>query len=385
MSTIIRINSPFFIRTPQESNINLDHFNISIQIYEGLSGASAFCSNIDTQYSLNKKPLTDEGSVSFDISQLVKEALVQKYNNSFTNSAIYASAWVIVITQPRDASGAALATATTFNFLAQEGYNLFSEGVNYTDIVSPYKGKYMMISENYMEYYLGENLVIPIQNEEVSQVKLYNEVGNFTTITISDNGQSRQKIKYVETGTSTSVKYVGISFVLPQGSTSTYPLKPIEECKYPVHKIIFLNRWGALQQLFFFKKSVENIEIERDSFQRSIFEARKVTREIDDNDNCVDTYQYNVYDNKAHAKKTFLTNGRLSRTLNTGYVNELSNVYFQELLLSEYIWMVDLRDNITRPVNVTDSSFTYKTSLNEKLINYSMTFEESAMSINNIK
>ena len=31
-------------------------------------------------------------------------------------------------------------------------------------------------------------------------------------------------------------------------------VKEIEECKYPVHKITFVNRWGAMQDLFFFQK-----------------------------------------------------------------------------------------------------------------------------------
>ena len=34
-------------------------------------------------------------------------------------------------------------------------------------------------------------------------------------------------------------------------------LNPIEECKYPVQKITFLNRWGALQDLFFHKKNLQ--------------------------------------------------------------------------------------------------------------------------------
>ena len=53
-------------------------------------------------------------------------------------------------------------------------------------------------------------------------------------------------------------------------------------------------------------------------------------------------------------------------------------------MVSEYVWMVD-SDNIIYPVNLKESSFTKKTGLNDKLINYTMSFDKSFSIVNNIR
>ena len=44
------------------------------------------------------------------------------------------------------------------------------------------------------------------------------------------------------------------------------------------------------------------------------------------------------------------------------FVNEAMNSTFQELLVSEYVWLTDSANN-KFPVNLKDSSLTYKTGL----------------------
>ena len=73
-----------------------------------------------------------------------------------------------------------------------------------------------------------------------------------------------------------------------------------------------------------------------------------------------------------------------SISLNTGFVPESMNPYYEELMVSEYVWLVD-SSNVVYPVNLKDSSFTYKTGLNDKLINYTMNFEKSFNLVNNIR
>lgn len=55
----------------------------------------------------------------------------------------------------------------------------------------------------------------------------------------------------------------------------------------------------------------------------------------------------------------------------------------RQLFQSEDIWIRD--ENKTLPVVVKDSSFTYKTSLNDKLVNYTVQFEFAFDGINNIR
>ena len=156
-------------------------------------------------------------------------------------------------------------------------------------------------------------------------------------------------------------------------------------CKYQVNKILFVNRWGALQDLYFFKKSTESFETSKEQFNRSLFQARTVNYTQRSSDNsCVTSTSYNNYNNKAHANKTFNANGKESISLNTGFVSEIMNDSFEELMLSEYIWMID-SSNVIYPINLKESSFTKKTSLNDKLINYTMNFEKSFNMVNNIR
>ena len=140
-----------------------------------------------------------------------------------------------------------------------------------------------------------------------------------------------------------------------------------------------------MQDLFFFKKSVDSLESRSESFNRSIFEARNVVLSPPESGtDCDESITYNTYSTTAHAKKTFNANATESVVLNTGFVNELMNPYFEELMVSEYIWLTDSNANIY-PVNLKDSSFTYKTGLNDRLINYTMNFEKSFSLVNNIR
>ena len=45
----------------------------------------------------------------------------------------------------------------------------------------------------------------------------------------------------------------------------------------------------------------------------------------------------------------------------------------------------DIRNNITTPVKVKTSSMTFKTSVNDRLIEYTIDFEEAYDYINNIR
>ena len=76
--------------------------------------------------------------------------------------------------------------------------------------------------------------------------------------------------------------------------------------------------------------------------------------------------------------------------MSSGYYPEEANAYFEELLLSEYVWItrpIVEQPNIeqTIPVVVKTSSMTYKTSLNDRLIEYTIDFEDAFDYINNVK
>ena len=137
------------------------------------------------------------------------------------------------------------------------------------------------------------------------------------------------------------------------------------------HKITFVNKFGVLQDLWFFLKSVNSTSKRQDQFQRNIINGT-------------------TYDVNTHTKQVFNTIANTSITLSSGYYPEFANQFFEQLLLSEQVWLTRPKaSNITTdeivPVNVSKSSMTQKTSLNEKLIDYTFEFDMSFDYINNIR
>jgi hypothetical protein len=378
MSTIIRTRSPFFIRTPQETSSSLSYFQITISIFSGLSTSTTPCDDLAVSYQLQKKPLGTEDSITIDISEIVNDQIEQIFTGTYSASSAKASVWVTVTTSARQSDGTIIGTATSNTYLAQEGFNKFKEGVNYT--TEPIA----MISGSYLQYDRNGTATIPVNVERVTSVQWRSGTGVRETDSFTDNLNSNQKIQYAQFTSTTLLDNALITY--DSGSTTTITLAPTEECKYPVNKITFVNRWGAMQDLFFFKKSVDSLESRSESFNRSIFKARSVSLAPGEEpeEPCEETITYNSYSTTAHAKKTFNANATESVLLNTGFVNELMNPYFEELMVSENIWLTD-SDNVIYPVNLKESSFTKKTGLNDRLINYTMSFEKAFDLVNNIR
>ena len=82
MSTIIRTRSPFFIRTSNETDANLNYFQIVITVHGGVSGSSTVCDDLYATFTLKKKILGTENSVTFEISEIVNDHLIQTFNGT---------------------------------------------------------------------------------------------------------------------------------------------------------------------------------------------------------------------------------------------------------------------------------------------------------------
>ena len=159
--------------------------------------------------------------------------------------------------------------------------------------------------------------------------------------------------------------------------TTTVTFKRIDCTKYgDGRKIVFVNKWGAIQELWFFLKRVETTNTKSETFQRNLADFSSAGSP--------------TYDTKKHAVSTFNKQAKNSISLSSGYYPEYTNAWFEELLLSEYVWMVRPKytnpaTNEIVPVNVKTSNMVHKTSLNDRLIEYTIQFEESFDYINNVR
>ena len=148
-------------------------------------------------------------------------------------------------------------------------------------------------------------------------------------------------------------------------------VKTIEECKYNPHRITFKNRYGVMEDLWFFKKSVESISVKADDFRANQFKQRNSGGRGRDAGLIRSNQEYNK-------------NGTTSITLNSGFVDEALNESFKQLMLSEEVELYDFNNDVLSAVKIKDSELKLKTSTNDKLINYTIEVEFSNNIIDNI-
>ena len=138
------------------------------------------------------------------------------------------------------------------------------------------------------------------------------------------------------------------------------------------HKITFVNKYGALQDLWFFLKSVNTTTTKKEQYQRNIISS-------------TGTYSVNQ-----HTKQVYNVVANTSFTLSSGYYPEWANQWFEQLMLSEKVWLTRTKPTNPSqtevvPVNVRKNNLVKKTVLNNKLIEYTFDFDMSFDYINNVR
>ncbi len=141
-------------------------------------------------------------------------------------------------------------------------------------------------------------------------------------------------------------------------------------------KIIFINKFGVQQDLWFFLKETKTLARRNENYKTNILTYPSTNNPA--------TYSISNAPNK-----TFNTTAKQSFTLSSGYYSENANNFFEELLLSEYVWLERI-NKVTEsedivPVKVKKSSLKFKTSVNDRLVEYTIEFEEAFDYINNIR
>ena len=302
----ILLRSPYYITPPAVSGAASANLSLS------LDGTERYILSKDTD---------SQGTVIFEISELSRDYLEVYFYGSYLPVTVQISAVVTFLDSEKAPLNTFIYTHTGF-----DGYSEFKSGSNPT-IPS------LSLLQSNNEIYLPEN----------TQGRVATESGNdiiYNIITSNTEG-------------STTV------------GTHTINVNRVCENKYNPIKVTFVNKFGALQDLWFFKKRVESLSVRRDSFKRNILTSGG---------------QYNTF---KHAKRTLNVIGNEKFTCNSGYVDEQMNEVFKELMLSEQIWATI--DGIVNPIDVVSSELQYKTSLNDKLINFTIDFEYAYDTINNIR
>ena len=230
----------------------------------------------------------------------------------------------------------------------------------------------------------GEDIRIPIFSEPAPTVTttissvwdltdFYWEQSNVnwdaTTIpqNVVDSDNSLDKIQYVIIDSAQALTGDTITITSTVGNSQiiVITLQEIECGKYDDYRVIFYNKYGALQDFYMSKKSSKKLSIKSDDYNRNIF-----NREL------------NSYNPLKHQKYTFNIRANQSITLNSEFLPENFNKLVEQLFISEQVWISLVLK--VEPVVVGSKTLKYKTHTNDKLIQYTVDFDFSNSYINNV-
>ena len=387
---IINTRSPYFVRT---SVTNVAYATLDIEIYSGNKN-TGFSGT--PQYSLTKQLIINNAGINFEISELIRDYLdLPFYGFYFASDEYYTCRWVRKILTSFDSNNSQLQQSISTD-LALDGYSYFEEGSNYS-----YTGKNVLMTNREVfalddniyriPVYIGEDISIAfLRDGEIvgSYVNTDNSLDTTGQVAhISINGTSaydsfRARVARNSKGVfednaciskftnSLSIGKVDtIHIGNSDGTLDIINVKTIDECKYEPKKITFINKFGVLQDMYFFKKMVERMTSKRESYKANTL-----------------TY-VNQYDTSVHTKRDFNITANESMTLSSGFLSESYNEVFKQLMLSEKVWITNLTDTEEQvlPINIKTSDITYKTSLNDRLVEYTIEFENSYNVLNDIR
>ena len=341
-------------------------------------------------YTITKKALpSDQPIVWFEVAELVRDELDTIFDGDYTGQAV----WVKAVMFAYDSGGSEIVTETPNTLIAFDGYNYFEEQ-NADDSA-------LMITNRELFVLEDNTFRVPVYTDAEPTVVFYKDGEIIASEIIGTESESADQIKYIsiygddvnwDTFEERVLEDGGVDFensVCLQSFFNNYSIGAVdkievsasgqkietikvnvlEECKYEPKKVTFINKFGALQDMYFFKKAVEKMTVKKESYKANILNANK------------------TYSISSHTNRDFNITAKESITLSSGFLSEEYNEVFKQMMLSEKVWITNIIETGEQvlPINVKTSNITYKTSLNDRLVDYTFDFEYSFNVINDIR
>ena len=375
MSKILA-RSPYWINATATDLINA---SIELWIY---TGARVGDRPSTPSYTINSTVTDTPNNVYWDISDLAKDFIDTKYGAELDNgSAVWVDYRITTTTETGVTTG-----SIQSGHYAVYGYSYYEEGYNFTplngclidnDIIYKLEDNDVSIPLDRklfkdISFFNGNELVHSVVNDPPSD---WNETDEMIEYFGLDNYDSFQQRIYYQGGTFETNKCIEafldeyeiypVTKVVVSSYDSSIPLRTItveniSECKYTPYKIIFRNKYGAKQELWFFKSSRLSMEVEREQYQGNTIK------------------DYRTGNISSHRNVNFATMAKQTLTINSGFVPEEFNEIFKQLMLSEQVW-IEYKQQVL-PINVSNKTIDYKTK-----INYTIDVEFSFNTTNNVR
>lgn len=321
---------------------------MNLYIYEGTVGNY---DSVHLRYTLEKSIIQGETNIVLEIAELIRDYIDIDFNNDYNSTAVWATA--VVYYYDENGNLFNYSNPQTFNYLALEGYGYFEDEIN------PELQRHALITSDNIYVPEGTAGKLPIFAEGVGKVTI-----DSSDTQITDNGNSNQKVQYVNIPADSSI----IQVYDTDDSTllKTITVTNICEPKFTPYKVTFVNKYGAYQDLYFFKKTTESFDVTSESYKTNTINTSSVT-----------------YPTNATHRQLYNVNAKTKISLNTGFVVEDMNSTIEELMISENVWI--RWEGKTLPILPLTKNMQLKTSLNDKLINYTIDFEFGFNKINNVR
>jgi len=381
----INVRSPHFesITTP---NISYGILNLYIWTENKTADVPT-----NPTYTIRKSattPATGNPRVTFEISELIRDYLDSTFDGNYVGQGV----WVKVDFDCYNSSNVSIIDYE-YTILAVDGYKYFEEQYPESTSIMITNRKLFVLEDNTFRVpidtslnnptvtFLKDNEVIATQtfqssnesSEQIRYVSIYGDTTNWDTFkerVLQDGGRDYESNKCLEAYFNDySIGAVDKIIVSNIVGTETINVEILKECKYEPKKVTFVNKFGALQDMYFFKKSVQSMNVEKESYKSNILNT------------------FVGYSTSNHVYRDFNVVGRESITLSSGFLGEEYNEVFKQMMLSEKVWITNITDDGEQvlPINVKTGDITYKTSLNDKLVQYTIEFDNSFDTINNIR
>ena len=384
MSTIINARSPYYVKAEISAGAYFidGEVTFKIYIYPGVLGTDK---PITPTYTITKDPSNGNtlAYVVIEISELIRDFLYTKYYVEAQDSV-----WVEVdmsfTEQPFDVQ-----RTINRDYLAFDGFGLFKEGALPRKSIDPIDSSYtpQLLQDNRTVYFVNGNIIrIPLFSEPQSEIvttvlssgqwdlvpefwEAYsvNWDSSSNTQNITDTNDSNDKIQYLSiSGNVEDGDTITITSTQGNLQYDVITLKELCDPKYTPIRLIFYNKYGALQDIYANKKNTLSVNVKDEQYNINTFN--------------LDTLSYSVNE---PTMQRFNVQAKESIQVNTDFIVEDLNEPIKQMLVSENIWIDNGTDIL--PVIIKDTSFKEKTHVNDKLIQYSFNLEYAFNHIQNVR
>ena len=343
------------------------NYGLRTPLYSQASSTSAAVKSATLRLSLGgqviytiTKDAAENKPVTFEIAELLRDYLTITLSDTVGNAPSVQKitfASTISFYPLANGGGSLIASVNTLGGDGYEGYSLYIDGTNSS---IPYRNR----ASNQPTWLLAEKTPSTAATNDDFVIFVPEGESGFAGFMAANGVISYQGYNDVET----SKTVEGILLTINRISCTKYGIGT---------KVTFLNRFGVLQDLWFFLKEVKTMAKTKENYKANTlaYSAEATAPTYSQSDPTV---------------KILNTQAKQTHIHSSGYYPEFANKYFEELLLSENVWIT--RERIQQPntpeiipVVIKNSNMTYKTSLNDRLIEYTIEFEDAFDYINNVR